>query len=253
MRRPSGHFGLPDGLATYHTPVSTDEEVTVVGIRSDEDIKRDVIESLYWDTRVDAADIGVFVQDGQVRLVGTVPTYRSWRAAREDALVIRGVRRVDNRVEVEISPELTAPADDDLRDALVEVVTTDPDLAAGHIDVVVKQGRVTLRGTVADFCERELARTVVSAAPGVRGVHNELVVVPHGDHTATSIAKAIIDALRRNRHVDLSAIDVAVDGGQVTLAGEVADTSVSDHILDAARYTPGVTEIVDKIHVIGPH
>ena len=77
-----------------------------MGSRTDADIQRDVIESLYWDTRVDAADVGVLVDDGRVTLVGTVPTYRARAAARDDALVIRDVTEVDNRLAVAISPDL---------------------------------------------------------------------------------------------------------------------------------------------------
>lgn len=217
--------------------------------RSDEDIKQDIIASLYWDTRVDAARIGVYVDNGHVTLQGKVPTYRAWRAAREDAWVISGVERVDNRVEVEISAELETPTDDELHEAVVEVLATDPDLEASDIDVLVDQGRVTLRGTVATYWEREMARIVAAALPGVRGMTNELVVVPSGDHRDATIAADIVAALERNRHIDMDLLDVNVENGTVTLSGEVANQTVHDQVTDVVRYTAGVAEIVDHLQV----
>ncbi|MBY5162047.1 BON domain-containing protein [Salsipaludibacter albus] len=218
-------------------------------MRTDEDIKQDIIASLYWDVRVDAARIGVFVEDGHVRLTGSVTTYRSWAAAREDARVITGVRSVANHVEVEISAELDTPTDAQLRDALEEVLSSDPDLAATAVDVTVVDGHVTLSGTVPTFWERELAKVVTTTLPGVRGCTNELVVVPDPDRGDAEIARAIVDALRRNRHVDLTDLDVSVDGGEVTVGGPIADDTTREQVLDAARHTEGVTEIVDKLAV----
>ena len=42
--------------------------------RTDEDIKISVVAGLVFDARVDAAEVQVTVEDGRVRLSGTVPT-----------------------------------------------------------------------------------------------------------------------------------------------------------------------------------
>lgn len=43
-------------------------------IRADEEIKRDLVDELYWDYRVDASNVKAEVSDGKVRLTGTVPS-----------------------------------------------------------------------------------------------------------------------------------------------------------------------------------
>lgn len=217
--------------------------------RTDADIQRDVVESLYWDVRLDSADVGVTVHDGTVTLHGSVPTYRARSAAREDAQVIRDVVDVDNRLEVEVSAELDTPDDDELRATVQDVLRADPDLGAAAIDVTVDQGTVHLTGSVPTFWERELARSVSVTLPGVRGLVNELVVVPEGDHDDVELARTIADTLARNRHVDLSAIDIEVERGEVTLSGPVADANVHAQVLDAARHTRGVTAIRDLLQV----
>lgn len=217
--------------------------------RTDADVQRDVLESLYWDTRVDAADVGVLVDDGRVTLVGTVPTYRARAAAEEDALVIRDVADVDNRLAVAISPELDTPTDETLRSAVLDVLAADPDLAAVDIEVEVEAGTVRLSGSVPTFWERELARSVTMTLPGVRGLVNALVVVPTGSHSDEELARAVAASLARNRHVDLSAIDVEVLDGTVVLSGTVPDATVREQVLDAARYTTGVTDIDDHLRL----
>lgn len=217
--------------------------------RTDADIQRDVMESLYWDTRVDAADIGVLVDDAHVTLVGTVPTYRARAAAREDALVVRDVAAVENRLSVEISSQLDTPSDEELSATVEDVLAADPDLAAADIEVAVHDGTVRLTGSVPTFWERELARSVTVTLPGVRGLTNELVVVPAGDHDDIELARAVAATLTRNRHVDLSDIDIEVSKGHVTLSGQVEDDTVRQQVLDAARYTEGVTEIEDLLQV----
>lgn len=220
-----------------------------MGSRTDADIQRDVLESLYWDTRVDAADVGVLVDDGRVTLVGTVPTYRARAAAREDALVVRDVTDVDNRLAVAISPALDTPDDEHLRSAVMDVLTDDPDLAAASIEVEVQAGTVRLRGAVPTYWERELARSITVTLPGVRGLVNELVVVPTGSHDDEEIARQVAASLARNRHVDLDAVDVSVADGRVVLDGHVRDEAVHDQVLDAARYTEGVTGIEDRLMI----
>ena len=225
----------------------------VTRTRTDADIQRDVVASLYWDVRLDSADVGVTVHQGVVRLHGAVPTYRARAAAREDAQVIRDVVDVDNRLEVEISAELDTPGDDELRAAVQDVLRADPDLGAAAIEVTVEQGTVHLAGSVPTFWERELARSVTVTLPGVRGLVNELVVVPEGDHDDVELARAIAATLARNRHVDLSAIDIEVERGEVTLSGPVADANVHRQVLDAARHAQGVTAITDLLQVTARH
>lgn len=69
--------------------------------RSDERIKEDVHEALTWDHDVDASNIQVKVENGEVTLEGTVHDRQQKRAA-EDALEdVRGVTDVHNQLRVE--------------------------------------------------------------------------------------------------------------------------------------------------------
>jgi len=64
--------------------------------RIDENIKRDVVDQLYWDSRVNAADIKVTVFDGVVTLSGFVNTSNARYSAASDTWMSEGVTEVNN-------------------------------------------------------------------------------------------------------------------------------------------------------------
>jgi hypothetical protein len=71
----------------------------------------------------------------------------------------------------------------DVRRAL----TRNPDMDATDIDVLTKQGSVTLEGTVADQRSKRLATHVALHVAGVRNVRNRLTV-RHDDPTDANVA-----------------------------------------------------------------
>lgn len=85
--------------------------------RSDERIREDVCDRLSWNDEVDATDIIVRVQNGEVTLEGSVETRRMKRLAEDIAEDVPGVLDVHNTVRVkkpiltEIKEKLTGEAD----------------------------------------------------------------------------------------------------------------------------------------------
>jgi len=69
--------------------------------RSDEEIREDVEETLFYDTWVDADRIEVLVEDGVVTLRGTLPSHEEVRYAVDDAWDVDGVRGVRSELVVE--------------------------------------------------------------------------------------------------------------------------------------------------------
>ena len=59
--------------------------------RLDENIKKDIVDELYWDNRIDASQVNVTVNDGIVTLSGSVPTYSDLAIAKIAASRINGV------------------------------------------------------------------------------------------------------------------------------------------------------------------
>jgi len=68
--------------------------------RSDERVREDVCERLSWNDEIDATDVSVRVESGEVTLEGTVPTRHMKRLATDVAEEVNGVQDVHNVVRV---------------------------------------------------------------------------------------------------------------------------------------------------------
>jgi osmotically-inducible protein OsmY len=74
--------------------------------RSDAQLEQLVGEALHDDDQLDATEITVAVAYGEVILDGTVADHRTKRIAEDDALRVRGVHDVQNRIRICV-PQLT--------------------------------------------------------------------------------------------------------------------------------------------------
>jgi len=68
--------------------------------------------------------------------------------------------------------------DDRICEDVQQRLTDDPYVDASDIEVVVKEGEVTLSGTVLDRYMKRAAEDAVADLPGVRDVHNQIRVQP---------------------------------------------------------------------------
>src|SRR5437660_815252 len=96
---------LPDGEPASATASKQHRKETcimAVSTRTDEDIQRDVLEELKWDSRVRPNEIGVAVKDGIVTLTGWVDSYWKKKSAEEAAHRVPGVKAVANDIEVRL-------------------------------------------------------------------------------------------------------------------------------------------------------
>ncbi len=210
------------------------------------DIRQAILDQLMADARVNAENLDVIVNDGQVVLRGVAPSYRSKWAAAEAARRIRGVYNVDNEIEVRIQ----APTDDqrianDIRSALMR----DADLDSGAIKVGVEGGRVTLTGTVATGWAKIRAEEDARWTRGVVSVMNALAVAPTGQRSDGDLARQVEEVLQRDSAVHAEEIDVTVDDRHVTLSGVVHNWAERNAALDDALHVPGVSDVRDSLAI----
>jgi osmotically-inducible protein OsmY len=215
--------------------------------RNDELIKKDIIDSLFWDDRVDASDIAVQVEDGVVTLAGAVPTYLAREAAFDDALVLHGVTQVRNQIDVRPTATDGPPTDERIREDLLMIIRRDASLGSSEISVRVDNGRITLEGTVDAHWKKFHAEDRIAHARGVLGIDNLLAVVPRRDIEDQAIAAVITATLDRHALVNANDITVRVEEGIVTLTGNVPDRPTRRAVYEAALYTEGVIEIRDEL------
>jgi osmotically-inducible protein OsmY len=216
-------------------------------MKTDEGIAKDVVDSLYWDSRVDASKVAVTVNEGIVTLSGTVSSYSERAAALEDAWIITGVRDVKNQLQVDFRTEV--PAESEIKSNIEQAFTGDNELYPFDIQISVETGWVTLAGTVDAFWKKVRAEDLAFSMRGVAGVTNKITVVPKQTIADESIAESIVNALDRNVNVNVDDINVAVENGTVALNGTVPTWSAKRAAYDTARYTLGVKEVKDQVAV----
>jgi len=142
-----------------------------------------------------------------------------------------------------------ALSDDKIREDAAKVIHWDSDLEDANVDVSVAQGWVTLRGAVDAYWKKQKAQQLVSILTGVRGLTNELAVVPSGTYEDQLLADSIVAALERNIHVDVGTIDVRVNGGEVTLSGSVSSLPAFRAAQATAEDTPGVVAVNNDLEI----
>lgn len=113
--------------------------------------------------------------------------------------------------------------DAEIQKNVMEELKWEPILNASEIGVAVKNGIVTLSGTIDSYFKKEEAEKAAKRVAGVRAVASDIEVSSPTSElkTDTEIARAIGDALKYNNAVKEDKIKVKVDNGWVTLEGQV--------------------------------
>lgn len=226
------------------SPMNTDFSETA---KSDENVKRLVVEELYWDSRVDASKVTAEVADGVVTLRGRVPTLADKFSAEADARLIDDVVAVENQIEV-VQPEILP--DRELIDTVIRTLDWTPDLNASDLEAFATDGTVTLRGTVPSYLQKRRAQLLAARITGVVRVVDEIAVAPLETPDDQRIAGVLERFLDRRLRDDLPSIQVTVADGAVTLTGRVSHASHRQMIEEAAECIVGVKEINNELHVL---
>ena len=145
--------------------------VSPVYRKTDTEIAEAVVNALKWHTAVEEEKIKIRVEDGVVRLEGEV----EWDYQRINALKaienLAGVRSVTNFIIVK--PNLKAT---DIEQKISAAFIRNATIDAEKVMVEVVGTKVTLRGKVRSFAERDEAERAAWAAPGVMNVDNKLEI-----------------------------------------------------------------------------
>jgi osmotically-inducible protein OsmY len=213
---------------------------------SDKELKRDILDELDFEPSIDAAEIGVAVDDGVVTLTGHVRSYSDKLTARDIVGCVIGVRAIADEIEVRpVGAHITA--DDEIAKRVTRTFTWHTAIPEDRIRITVAQGRVTLEGDVEWRFQAEAAERAVGRLTGVIGIDNRLRVTP--EVRAEDVTARITQALLRDAELDASGIRVAVAGGTVTLEGTVRYLGERKCAERAAWAAPGVREVIDRLEV----
>jgi osmotically-inducible protein OsmY len=217
-------------------------------MKSDTEIRDDVIDELRWDPQVSNPDaIGVAVTDGAVTLTGSAPNYAEKLAAARAAERVYGVKAVANDLKVKLPG---APRDDsEIATAIAHVLENNVQIPGGRVHARVQNGWVTLEGEVDyDFQRREVERMVRNVR-GVLGVTDIINVKPPAG--PAKVVTVIEDAFRREVSVDPRHVRVDVSDHTARLYGHVHSLREANAAEAAAAAAPGVSTVESHL-VISP-
>jgi osmotically-inducible protein OsmY len=173
-------------------------------MKTDADIKQDVIQELKWDTRVNETEIGVGVVARVVTLTGTVSSWGKKLAAGEAAHRVDGVLDVANDIGVKPVGSY-ARTDTDIARAVRSSLEWDVFIPDDRIRSTVSQGWVTLEGDVDYYSHRNDAERAVRNLAGVRGVTNR-IEVKTAKVDPRDIRSSLEEALKRHAARDAKRI-----------------------------------------------
>jgi osmotically-inducible protein OsmY len=129
------------------------------------------LQALRWSASVPKDAVRVTITRGWITLEGKVDWDYQRRAAYEAVRDLRGVRGVSNLIEIKPSAKAS-----EVRAQIEGAFRRNAQLDADHVTVEVVGHRVTLRGSVGSWSEKETAERAAFAAPGVISVDNRIEV-----------------------------------------------------------------------------
>jgi osmotically-inducible protein OsmY len=228
--------------------------------RSDSAIRDDLVDALTANPATESFEITPAVDDGVVSLQGEVESYRERQLAEKVAKGVRGVRTVDNQIDVDYA-QIRQEAE--IRADVTQALRWDTMVDDARIDVSVNGQEVVLSGTVGSAAERRQAELDAYVA-GVESVDVSEVEVAHwaredelraGKYTSRAdegIARAVDRLLEADPEIAAEGVRAIVEDGAVTLRGEVPSLSAKREAARDARSVVGVSWVKNRLKVAPP-
>jgi osmotically-inducible protein OsmY len=234
--------------------VHNDLTLHYASTRSDMEIQKDVEAAISRDVYLAGLPIEVQVNQGVVKLTGSVGSAYVDDRATEDAWV-ENVKKVENRLDVKwwenrgVREAPAVPTDAQIcsaveTDLLQDLRIVDP----FGIEAQCTGGHLTLHGKVPTYHEKLLAERDAQDVVGVGWVTNDLVVQT-GWREASAIKSDIMDRFDGDYRLNGQDLMVRVKDGVVTLKGSTNTSFERQHAMDVAARVPGVMKVVNDIKV----
>ncbi len=216
--------------------------------RYDQQILQDV--NKYIQSKKEFQGIKASVEDQIVTLEGTVNLYIDRESLEKKVKKMKNVDGIRNHVQIQSNVP-----DEQLRQSLADRLRYDRvgyGIAFNVITLDVKDGVVTLGGTVHDYPSKDSAIGIAETTPGVKDVVDNIEVAPTSmfdDQLRVKLYRAIYGAptLQRYEVEPQKPIRMVVENGHVTLYG-VVDNAMDKQIAGTqASGVPGVFSVDNQL------
>jgi osmotically-inducible protein OsmY len=214
---------------------------------SDQQITNAVDRRLLSDSALMNNQIDARTDDGIVTLSGTANHLIAKERATMLAQTIRGVRGVVNTISLRIP----FVSDDEVRKNVESALFYDAATDSYDLKTAVKDGVVTLSGTVKSYREKQLAVYVAKGVKGVREVKDSISVSTRSNRPDEEIADEVRNIIAIDAWLNPSLIKINVKDGVVTLIGEVGSFAQKERARVLA-WTAGVKAVYSDGLLVEP-
>ena len=215
-------------------------------MKTDLDLKNDVLQELLWDPLVPEARVGVSVNEGVVTLTGHLDSYSEKVATRRAAERVAGVKAI--AVELDVIPSgVHQRSDTEIAAAVQHALSWNTAVPQERVRVTVEKGWVTLSGELDWNFQRRALERMIRPLKGVAGIVDniELKSLP----ISVNLSNRIQDALTRQAQREAKRIEISVDGSVVTLRGHVHSWAERNAAEGATWSAPGVSRVNNQLTV----
>jgi len=239
-------------MAAAVAPLASSVQAASVDSRIESSAKQ----SYVYKTYLKGDDIKIQSKDGAVTLTGVVAAESHKSLAQETVAGLPGVKSVDNRLEIKDAPP-TANSDAWLRDKVMATLLFHRSVSAATTEVDVKEGIVTLRGSVVSQAQKELTTEYARDIEGVKDVTNEMTVKKASNKKRTvgekiddsSITAQVKMTLLYHRSTSAIKTQVETKSGVVTLTGKANNIAEFNLASKLANDVNGVKSVKNLMSV----
>lgn len=215
-------------------------------MKTDSDLKKDVLTELLWDPLVPESRVGVAVSDGVVTLTGHLDTYAEKVAAKRAVERVAGVKAI--AIELEVIPAgVHQRSDTEIAAAVDHALSWNTSVPQDRVKVTVEKGWVTLSGELDWNFQRRAVERMIRPLKGVAGIIDNigLKALP----IPINLSNLIQDALTRQAVREAKRIEISVDGSVVTLRGNVHSWAERTAAEGATWSAPGVSRVNNQLTI----
>lgn len=215
-------------------------------MKTDSDLRHDILTELAWDPVVPEAKVGVAVSDGVVTLSGRLDTYAEKIATQRAVERVSGVQAI--ALEIDVVPQgVHKRSDTEIAMAAEQALGWNTSVPKDRVKVAVEKGWVTLSGELDWNFQRGAVERMIRPLKGVLGITDNITLkslpIP------ANLSARIQDALTRQASREARRIEIAVDGSVVTLRGHVHSWAERNAAEGATWSAPGVSRVDNQLTV----
>ncbi|MDW5290687.1 BON domain-containing protein [Formosa sp. PL04] len=218
-------------------------------MKTDTQIKQDVLDELVFQPNIDETQIGVIVKNGIVTLTGRVFSYAHKIAAEEAVKKVKGVKAVAEDIEVGYDTKEDR-TDTEIANAIIDALLWNTAVPEEKISVKVEDGYIFLTGEVDWSYQKEDTKRVIQNLAGVKGIFSD-ITIKKTDEKPFQIKERISKAFERSVHINANNITIEfMEDHIIKLTGKVHSLVEKEEAQKSAFYARGIYEVKNELEVI---